>query len=156
MSGATGPWGSKAWSAMLASATGATSITLQGSTGLMGGFGSGPMMIVNPIEININFTDEPDNRTADELEAEFAAAVKGAIGVDPPSSPAGAVGPAEFTQVEVSGCDHGISFDPVVAYGMSPADVRRRWPRLFGKCPKGCGYEGIAYASNLHFVAGDW
>lgn len=70
-------------------------------------------------------------------------------------------------------CDHGVTFDPVEAEkilaGWKPkddvdfvmgnpaaAEVRRRWPRLFGKCPKGCGYEGIYYASMEHLVAGDW
>jgi hypothetical protein len=36
------------------------------------------------------------------------------------------------------------------------AEVRRRWPRLHGDCPKGCGYCGIAYASFAHYAAGGW
>lgn len=53
-------------------------------------------------------------------------------------------------------CDHGITFDLKESRGLSTAEVRRRWPRLFGKCPKGCGFEGIAYASLEHYVIGDW
>lgn len=36
------------------------------------------------------------------------------------------------------------------------AEVRARWPRLNGLCPKGCGYNGIAYASADHYIYGDW
>lgn len=39
---------------------------------------------------------------------------------------------------------------------VSTADVRKRWPRLFGKCPKGCGFDGIGYASFGHYIYGDW
>lgn len=53
-------------------------------------------------------------------------------------------------------CDHGVTFDAEVAEGLSAQQVRNYWPRLFGKCPRGCGYDGIAYASLAHFVAGDW
>jgi hypothetical protein len=73
-------------------------------------------------------------------------------------------------------CNHGVTFDErqwEEAYRRFKADtrgmtdqvllnavftheVRRRWPRLDGKCPKGCGYEGICYASTAHYVAGDW
>jgi len=70
-------------------------------------------------------------------------------------------------------CDHGVAFDPVEAEkilaGWVPRDdvdfivgnpaageVRRRWPRLNGACPKGCGFVGIAYASQEHYRAGDW
>lgn len=52
-------------------------------------------------------------------------------------------------------CDHGVAFDEE-AKGLAPADVRARWPRLVGPCPKGCGFSGIAYASKAHFVCGDW
>ena len=34
--------------------------------------------------------------------------------------------------------------------------IRKRWPRLDGKCPKGCGYVGIYYASFIHYIAGDY
>jgi hypothetical protein len=70
-------------------------------------------------------------------------------------------------------CDHGITFDPVEARkildGWQPNDatewivgnpsvreVRKRWPRLHGLCPKGCGYNGIYYASWEHYTSGDW
>lgn len=54
-------------------------------------------------------------------------------------------------------CDHGVEFDDA-AYDtrMSPEYVREEWPRLDGECPLGCGYVGIAYASMMHYVAGDW
>lgn len=70
-------------------------------------------------------------------------------------------------------CDHGVVFDEEAAkalladwelkdaadwIGGNPqaAEVRRRWPRLFGACPKGCGFNGIAYASRAHYAMGDW
>lgn len=75
-------------------------------------------------------------------------------------------------------CDHGVTFDAVearkvleqvtvgdpdadalVAFIMgnpNAAEVRRRWPRHSGNCPKGCGYHGIAYASYDHYIMGDW
>jgi hypothetical protein len=53
-------------------------------------------------------------------------------------------------------CDHGIVFDPEAAKGKTASEIKQRWPRLFGVCPKGCGFEGIAYASTLHFISGDW
>lgn len=74
-------------------------------------------------------------------------------------------------------CDHGVKFDkvaaekllaespvdpkmdPAVAFIMGPSnsgEVRKRWPRLSGPCPKGCGFNGIAYASYEHYIMGDW
>ncbi len=53
-------------------------------------------------------------------------------------------------------CDHGIVFDAQAAKHLSPHEVRRRWPRLFGNCPKGCGFSGIGYASFEHYISGDW
>lgn len=70
-------------------------------------------------------------------------------------------------------CDHGVTFDKEEAdkilAGWFPKsvedfimgnpgsdEVRKRWPRLHGVCPKGCGYQGIAYASTYHYIAGDW
>lgn len=73
-----------------------------------------------------------------------------------------------------SKCTHGVKFDPVEAQLMleahpaedsaagfvmgSPAAsvIRKKWPRLMGKCPLGCGYVGIAYASYEHYIMGDW
>ena len=70
-------------------------------------------------------------------------------------------------------CDHGVTFDEQAAAellaGWQPSDatafvmgnpasrkVRNRWPRLDGTCPKGCGFRGIAYASDAHYTMGDW
>lgn len=56
-------------------------------------------------------------------------------------------------------CDHGVCFDEDAFRqheNMSAEEVRKRFPRHFGECPKGCGYNGIAYASMLHYIAGDW
>lgn len=53
-------------------------------------------------------------------------------------------------------CDHGIRFDDKVAESMDVAEIRKRWPRLNGPCPLGCGYVGIYYASRAHYVYGDW
>jgi hypothetical protein len=70
-------------------------------------------------------------------------------------------------------CTHGVLFDeaeaekvlgswtpkdPVDFIMGNPkhAEVRARWPRLHGKCPLGCGFEGIAYASSEHYIMGDW
>jgi hypothetical protein len=60
---------------------------------------------------------------------------------------------AEETQ---SVCDHGVAFDSDAAKGLSSADVQKRWPRGWGLCPKGCGFNGIAYASYEHMIMGDW
>lgn len=73
----------------------------------------------------------------------------------------------------MSNCDHGIVFDETEAKRIlgqwqpkdatdfimgSPkhAAVRKKFPRLDGPCPKGCGYTGIAYASAEHYAYGDW
>lgn len=53
-------------------------------------------------------------------------------------------------------CDHGVTFDQVAAAPMTVAEVRAKYPRLDGPCPKGCGFHGIAYVSTAHFVYGDW
>jgi len=55
-------------------------------------------------------------------------------------------------------CDHGVVFDEerARAENLGAADTRRLYPRLFGPCPKGCGFNGIAYASYLHYLWGDW
>lgn len=53
-------------------------------------------------------------------------------------------------------CNHGVTFDREAARGCDEHEVRRRWPRLDGACPLGCGYEGIGYAGKLHYVMGDW
>lgn len=53
-------------------------------------------------------------------------------------------------------CTHGLVFDVDAARGLSAEEVRNRWPRLMGTCPKGCGFHGIAYVSMAHYVYGDW
>lgn len=53
-------------------------------------------------------------------------------------------------------CTHGLVFDVDAARGLSVEEVRKRWPRLMGTCPKGCGFHGIAYVSMVHYVYGDW
>lgn len=67
-----------------------------------------------------------------------------------------------FSEVEIdppSNCDHGVVFDEVEynkTPNMSVSELRKRWPRGWGPCPKGCGFTGIAYASYMHYIAGDW
>lgn len=73
-------------------------------------------------------------------------------------------------------CDHGVVFDLETAKKLESGtettstqslesflagpptayDIRQRWPRLDGPCPKGCGFNGIAYASTAHYIMGDW
>ena len=74
-------------------------------------------------------------------------------------------------------CDHGIFFDEKAAQELldnaivdpnldldvafvlgNPAslEIRKRWPRLNGLCPLGCGFNGIYYASFAHYTMGDW
>lgn len=54
----------------------------------------------------------------------------------------------------MSACDHGIAFDVKAAAveHLTQEQVRKRWPRLDGKCPK-CGLDGIAYAGPAHYYA---
>ncbi len=52
-------------------------------------------------------------------------------------------------------CDHGTTFDEAAAKGLDVYEVRKRWPRFSGTCEK-CGYNGICYASYLHYLSGDW
>lgn len=72
-----------------------------------------------------------------------------------------------------SACDHGLVFDreeakrilgdwvpqdaaDFIVGNPQRAEVRKRFPRLHGVCPKGCGFTGIAYASFEHYIYGDW
>lgn len=66
--------------------------------------------------------------------------------------------PDDSRRAEPEPCDHGVIFDEQAARREAPSEyeVRRRWPRLQGACPKGCGYVGIAYASMAHYTWGDW
>lgn len=66
--------------------------------------------------------------------------------------------PAASSPEAIFACDHGVTFDED-AYKvekLSEQEIRKRYPRLDGLCPKGCGFRGIAYASYLHYIAGDW
>ncbi len=63
--------------------------------------------------------------------------------------------PVAQLPVRIECTNHGVTFDEAAAEGLSTAEIRTRWPRLDGKCPK-CCYFGIAYASMAHFVYGDW
>ncbi len=56
---------------------------------------------------------------------------------------------------KVTECDHGVRFDLTEASGLSASEVRKKFPRLDGRCEL-CGYEGIAHASIEHYYAGDW
>lgn len=56
----------------------------------------------------------------------------------------------------ISKCNHGIKFDSNIAAKMNVYEVRKIFPRLCGICPKGCGYNGIYYASYEHYISGDW
>jgi hypothetical protein len=53
-------------------------------------------------------------------------------------------------------CDHGVQFDLEAAATMHVYEVRMKFPRLDGPCPKGCGFTGIGYASFEHYISGDW
>lgn len=63
---------------------------------------------------------------------------------------------ADGAIVENDACTHGVSYDKQAAAGLPSSEVRKRWPRLSGACPKGCGYSGIYYASFEHYMMGDW
>lgn len=62
-------------------------------------------------------------------------------------------------------CQHGVTYDHRyvlerhdTAAGITAEEIRERWPRLDGKCPLGCGYEGYYYATMNHFSwgYGEW
>lgn len=55
-------------------------------------------------------------------------------------------------------CKHDIYFDEDEAResNLKAHEIRERWPRLYGRCPLGCGFNGIAYASMAHYLYGDW
>ena len=55
-------------------------------------------------------------------------------------------------------CDHEKckpEYDSELAKNMTSIEVRKHFPRFFGKCPD-CNEEVIYYASTEHFVMGDW
>jgi hypothetical protein len=55
-------------------------------------------------------------------------------------------------------CDHVYpmpEFDEAAAKFLTPAEVRKRWPRYDGPCPN-CGQRILSYASLSHFICGDW
>ena len=69
---------------------------------------------------------------------------------------------ADGRQPAARECDHGVRFpatrdgELAVFRHLSCSEIRQCFPRLDGPCPLGCGYDGIAYASTGHYVAGDW
>jgi hypothetical protein len=50
---------------------------------------------------------------------------------------------------------HVPRFSARVAATMTTEAVQRAFPRFFGACSD-CGFVGIAYASDLHAIAGGW
>lgn len=55
-------------------------------------------------------------------------------------------------------CEHASvmpAFDEEAARGLDVYEIRRRWPRFFGRCPD-CQTDLILYASFAHYVYGDW
>jgi len=56
-------------------------------------------------------------------------------------------------------CDHlrvpNVEFDEKAAKEMSVEDIRERWPRGESMCPD-CGVPVIKYASEVHYLMGDW
>ena len=55
-------------------------------------------------------------------------------------------------------CEHAASmpaFDEDAARDLDAHEVRKRWPRFFGRCA-GCGEQVILYASWAHYIGGDW
>jgi len=62
------------------------------------------------------------------------------------------------TNTDQDKCEHPKlmpAFDEKAARLMTAAQIRRAFPRAYGKCPD-CGYEGILYASYAHYIWGDW
>lgn len=51
--------------------------------------------------------------------------------------------------------DEPVTFDEEAAKGLSPSEIREKWPRKFSKCKK-CQHTSIRYASYAHYVYGDW
>jgi len=69
--------------------------------------------------------------------------------------------PTAWTQLSLplyEFCTHGLVFDQDKASAINArlSTVRVMWPRLDGACPLGCGYTGIAYASDAHRIWGGW
>lgn len=46
-------------------------------------------------------------------------------------------------------------FDEKAAIGLDDREARKRWPRFHGVCLE-CGESLIAYASESHYILGDW
>ena len=70
------------------------------------------------------------------------------------------VGVAELSAVSRWDCDHvecvpPNGFDEERAKSMTVVDVRKHFPRFFGRCPD-CGDEVPVYASYEHYAAGEW
>lgn len=50
--------------------------------------------------------------------------------------------------------DAAPTFDAEKAAGLDASEVRRLWPRVTSACR--CGSTTIRYASDHHYIAGDW
>ena len=64
----------------------------------------------------------------------------------------------QIAKQESMGCPHTAcqpDFDEEGSRDCSAAEVRKRWPRFHGTCPR-CGERLILYASALHYIRGDW
>ena len=67
-----------------------------------------------------------------------------------------------YSFIGYSSCDHGVVFpleraaEEAVLRHMTVSEIRQCFPRLFGECLLGCGFNGIAYASSTHYTARDW
>lgn len=64
----------------------------------------------------------------------------------------------ELKWEEQSDCQHESvmpTFDKEAALDMTADEVRKRWPRFSGSCPK-CRRHVILYASYAHYLMGDW
>ncbi len=68
---------------------------------------------------------------------------------------ASVVASVQVSRAREEHCDHGVRFDSNAAIGLRSLQIRALYPRFEGKCFN-CGYEGIAYASQAHMIAGDW
>jgi hypothetical protein len=62
-----------------------------------------------------------------------------------------------FDQCPHVGIDTGIKFDAKAAKGLTPTEVRARWPRGHNLTCSVCGeIISAVYASYEHYIAGDW
>lgn len=60
--------------------------------------------------------------------------------------------PVSIVEEDTEFCDHGISFNYELASSMTKEQVEETFPILRGKCPKNCGFYGVAYFNNMHYA----